>query len=99
MYEVALRRREPVAEGTLAFYFDKPVGFSHEAGQNAIFTLVEPPAMDAAGPSRAFTIASAPHEPELMIATRMRDSAFKRHLAAAAPGTREIGRASCRERG
>ena len=88
MYEVALRRREPVAEGTLAFYFDKPAGFSHEAGQNAIFTLVESPAMDAAGPSRPFTIASAPHEPELMIATRMRDSAFKRYLAAAAPGTK-----------
>src|SRR2546423_601680 len=88
MYEVALRRREPVAEGTLAFYFDKPAGFSHEAGQNAIFTLVEPPAMDAAGPSRPFTIASAPQEPELMIATRMRDSAFKRYLAAAAPGTK-----------
>src|SRR5438067_4858943 len=88
MYEVALRRREPVAEGTLAFYFDKPAGFSHEAGQNAIFTLVESPTMDAAGPSRPFTIASAPHEPELMIATRMRDSAFKRYLAAAAPGTK-----------
>ena len=88
MYEVALRRREPVAEGTLAFYFDKPAGFSHEAGQNAIFTLVESPTMDAAGPSRPFTIASAPHEPELMIATRMRDSAFKRHLGAAAIGTR-----------
>ena len=77
MYEVALRRREPVAEGTLAFYFDKPAGFSHEAGQNAIFTLVEPPAMDAAGPSRPFTIASAPHEPELMIATRVRDTALQ----------------------
>jgi ferredoxin-NADP reductase len=87
MYEVALRRREPVAEGTLAFYFDKPAGFSHEAGQNAMFTLIEPPAMDAAGPSRPFTIASAPHEPELMIATRMRDSAFKRYLGSAPLGT------------
>ena len=88
MYEVALRRREPVAEGTLAFYFDKPAGFVHEAGQNAIFTLVEPPAMDAAGPSRPFTIASAPHEPELMIATRLRDSTFKRYLASAPLGTK-----------
>src|ERR671931_463945 len=86
MAEIALRRREQVAEGTLAFYFDKPAGFSHEAGQNAIFTLIEPPPMDAAGPSRPFTIASAPHEPELMIATRLRDSAFKRYLASAPLG-------------
>jgi ferredoxin-NADP reductase len=88
MAEIALRRREQVAEGTLAFYFDKPAGFSHEAGQNAMFTLIEPPQEDAAGPTRTFTIASAPHEPELMIATRMRDSAFKRFLAKAQPGTK-----------
>src|ERR671931_1298207 len=88
MAEIALRRREQVAEGTLAFYFEKPAGFSHEAGQNAMFTLIEPPQEDAAGPSRTFTIASAPHEPELMIATRMRDTAFKRHLGSAPIGTR-----------
>ena len=87
MAKIALRRREPVAEGTFAFYFDKPPDFSHEAGQNAMFTLINPPQNDAAGPTRPFTIASAPHEPELMIATRMRDSAFKRFLAAAPIGT------------
>jgi ferredoxin-NADP reductase len=88
VYEVALRGREPVAEGTLAFHFEKPAGFSHEAGQNAIFTLVDSAEQDASGPSRPFTIASAPHEPELMIATRMRASAFKRTLGAAPVGTR-----------
>jgi ferredoxin-NADP reductase len=84
---IALRRREPVAEGTFAFHFEKPAGFAHEAGQNAMFTLIEPPETDAAGPTRPFTIASAPHEPELMIATRMRDTAFKRYLASAPIGT------------
>jgi len=84
---IALRRREPVAEGTFAFYFEKPADFAHEAGQNAMFTLIDPPQNDAAGPTRPFTIASAPHEPELMIATRMRDSAFKRTLRAAPIGT------------
>lgn len=87
VYEVALRRREPVAQGTTAFYFEKPAGFAHLAGQNALFTLVNPPATDAKGPSRTFTIASAPHEAELMIATRMRDTAFKRVLKSAALGT------------
>jgi len=86
VYETALRRRETVAEGTAAFYFDKPAGFAYQAGQNAVFTLVDPPETDAKGPSRTFTIASAPHEPELMIATRMRDSAFKRVLKSAALG-------------
>ena len=88
MAEITLRRREPVAEGTLAFYFDKPAGFSHEAGQNAMFSLIDPGPMDAAGPSRPFTIASAPHERELMIATRMRDSSFKRALAALPTGAK-----------
>ena len=75
MQDIALRRREQVAEGTLAFYFDKPAGFSHQAGQNALFSL------PSGTESRTFTIASAPHERELMIATRMRDSPFKRSLA------------------
>lgn len=86
VYESALRRRESVAQGTAAFYFEKPAGFAHQAGQNAVFTLVDPPETDAQGPSRTFTIASAPHEPELMIATRMRDTAFKRVLKSAALG-------------
>src|SRR5690242_18889838 len=88
MAEIKLLRREPVAEGTVAFYFEKPAGFAHEAGQNAMFTLIDPREDDAAGPTRTFTIASAPHERELMIATRMRDSAFKRFLGKAQPGTK-----------
>ena len=86
VHETALRRRESVAEGTMAFYFEKPAGFAHQAGQNAVFTLVDPPETDSQGPSRTFTIASAPHEPELMIAMRMRDTAFKRVLKSAVIG-------------
>jgi ferredoxin-NADP reductase len=77
-----------VAEGTMAFHFERPPGFDFSAGQNVLLTLADPPEMDAKGPSRTFTIASAPHEPQLMIATRMRDSAFKRALKGAAPGLR-----------
>lgn len=86
VYETILRRRETVAEGTIAFYFEKPSGFTHQAGQNAVLTLVNPGETDSQGSSRTFTIASAPHEPELMFATRMRDTAFKRALKSAAPG-------------
>ena len=80
--DIALRRREEVAERTFAFHFDKPSGFSHEAGQNALFSL------PSGTESRTFTIASAPHEHELMIATRMRDSPFKRTLAELPVGAR-----------
>jgi ferredoxin-NADP reductase len=87
-YESVLRRSERVAEGTFAFHFDKPAGFTHFAGQNATFELVDPPENDAEGPTRTFTLASAPFEPGIMIATRMRDPAFKRVLGSAPAGTR-----------
>src|SRR3989475_8350757 len=85
--ETVLTRREPVAEGTMAFHFARPAGFAHAAGQNVLVTLLEPPQTDSQGDSRTFTLASAPQEPELMVATRMRDSAFKRALKSAAAGT------------
>ena len=87
LHEVRLARREVVAEGTMAFYFDKPAAFRHQAGQSLSMTLVNPPQTDGEGDSRTFTIASAPHETELMIATRMRDTAFKRVLKTAPIGT------------
>ena len=79
--------REEVAQGTMAFRLARPPGFGFQAGQNVLVTLIEPPEDDAQGPSRTFTIASAPHEPELLIATRMRDTAFKRVLGRAPIGT------------
>lgn len=87
-HEIRLLRRESVAEGTMAFYFERPAGFEYEAGQNALVSLVEPADFDGFGPSRTFTLASAPHEPELMFATRMRDTAFKRTLKSAPLGLR-----------
>jgi len=86
-YETVLTRRKPVAEGTMAFHFARPAGFAHAAGQNVLVTLLDPPQTDSQGSSRTFTLASAPHEPELMVATRMRDSAYKRVLKSAAIGT------------
>jgi ferredoxin-NADP reductase len=87
VYDARLTRRETVAEGTMAFHFSKPPAFQHEAGHSLLLTLVDPPETDGEGNARTFTIASAPHEPELMIATRMRDTAFKRVLKAAPIGT------------
>ncbi|HUQ75358.1 MAG TPA: FAD-dependent oxidoreductase, partial [Burkholderiales bacterium] len=73
-------RREAVAEGAMAFHFAKPRGFMFQAGQSIRLTLGE------GWENRSFSIASAPHEPELMIATRMRESAFKARLRALQAG-------------
>jgi len=43
-------------------------------------TLLDPSEMDAEGNVRSFSIASAPYDDTLMVATRMRDTAFKRVL-------------------
>lgn len=86
VHQVQLLRHELVAEGTMAFHFSRPEGFRHTAGQSLTMTLADPPQTDSEGNVRTFTIASAPHEPELMIATRMRDTAFKRVLKSFAPG-------------
>jgi ferredoxin-NADP reductase len=87
-YETHLVRRETVAEDTMAFYLERPAGFAFEAGQHATLRVLEPTDIDGFGQSRTFTFASAPHEPELMIATRMRDTAFKRTLRSAPLGLR-----------
>lgn len=81
-YKIKLKHREEIAEGTFAFFFDKPEGFVFQAGQFLRFSLIDPPETDAEGNSRTFSIASAPHEQDLMIATRMRDTAFKRVIKA-----------------
>jgi ferredoxin-NADP reductase len=75
-----LMRREEVAEGTMAFHFEKPSGFNFKAGQFADVTLTDPPEADAQGNTRTFSIASPPFENELVFTTRMRDTAFKRSL-------------------
>jgi ferredoxin-NADP reductase len=75
-----LMRREEVAEGTMAFHFEKPSGFNFKAGQFADVTLTDPLETDAGGNTRTFSIASPPFENELVFTTRMRDTAFKRSL-------------------
>jgi ferredoxin-NADP reductase len=87
-YETTLTRNKTVAEGTMAFHFARPEGLKFTAGQALNVSLIEPPETDAKGNARTFSIVSAPHENELVIATRMRDTAFKRVLKAMAAGGR-----------
>ena len=83
----SFERSERIAEGTMAFHFAKPNGFGFRAGQAIDITLVAPPETDAEGNTRGFSIVSAPGERDLTIATRMRDTAFKRSLGLLKAGT------------
>jgi ferredoxin-NADP reductase len=79
-FEVALKGKEHLAEGTVAFIFEKPNGFRVWAGQHVRMTLIDPPEKDNEGNSRFFSLANSPGEADLVIALRMRDTAFKRVL-------------------
>jgi ferredoxin-NADP reductase len=79
-YEVALKDKKQIAEGTYAFVFEKPKKFQFKAGQHIRMTLINPPETDSEGNSRFFSLASTPQEKDLVIAMRMRDTAFKRVL-------------------
>lgn len=80
-FTLTLDRRELLAERTMAFHFRKPERFTFVAGQALDVTLVNPPETDAEGNVRTFTIASAPQDEDLVVATRLRDTAFKRVLS------------------
>jgi ferredoxin-NADP reductase len=83
--QARLAGREQIAQGTFAYYLEKPTGFTFKAGQAVVLELLEPPAPDG-HKRRTFSLASAPFEAGLMITTRMRDSAFKHALQALPDG-------------
>ncbi|HEY8097784.1 MAG TPA: FAD-dependent oxidoreductase [Methylobacter sp.] len=86
-YKIKLKHHELVAEGTMAFHFERPADFKFKAGQAVGITLIAPSETDAEGNTRAFSIVSAPFEDELVVATRLRDTAFKRELSRLLPGS------------
>ena len=87
IFMARLKSHQEVAERTMAFQFEKPLDWTFEPGQFVDITLLNPPETDAEGDTRGFSIASAPFEDTLMVATRMRDTAFKRVLKTLPLGT------------
>lgn len=79
--------RQTIAEGTMLFRLQKPEGFIFTAGQHIDLTLIDPPQTDAEGNTRSYSICAAPQEDTLAVATRMRDTAFKRSFATLPLGT------------
>lgn len=72
--------KETIAEDTMEFRFSRPAGFEFRPGQWTDFALINPPETDEKGNVRGFSLVQAPFEPDLVVATRMRNTAYKRVL-------------------
>jgi ferredoxin-NADP reductase len=80
-YPTTLLGRTEVAEGTLAFRFEKPRHFVFKAGQYIDLVLPGSESGSANGLTHTFSIASSPFDKELLVTTRMRNTAFKQALS------------------
>lgn len=78
-----IKEKREIAKGTLLVVFDllgQEVDFT--PGQYFWVTLADPPYDDEKGPRRHITVVTSPNERGVLgLATRVRDSAFKRSLA------------------
>lgn len=77
---VKITDKKEIANGTMEFFLEKPEGFEFRAGQFCDITLIDPPETDEEGNTRGFSLVAAPYEDYLAVATRLRDTAFKRVL-------------------
>jgi ferredoxin-NADP reductase len=80
-YQTTLLGRTEVAEGTMAFQFEKPNNFVFRAGQYIDLTISDTQAGPATGLTHTFSIASSPFDETLLVTTRMRDTVFKQTLS------------------
>jgi ferredoxin-NADP reductase len=80
-YKSTLLGRTEVAEGTMAFQFEKPNHFVFKAGQYIDLTLFGSQPGLRNGMTHTFSIASSPSDESLLVTTRMRNTIFKRALS------------------
>jgi len=80
-YLSTLLGRTEVAEGTMAFQFEKPRDFGFKVGQYIDLTLSSSQAGSSNGLTHTFSIASSPSDEEILVMTRMRSTVFKQALS------------------
>jgi ferredoxin-NADP reductase len=89
-YQTTLLGRTEVAEGTMAFQFERPSNFVFKAGQYIDLTLIG--SQPQFGPSdrltHTFSIASSPSDEDLVVTTRMRNTVFKQAISTLPIGSR-----------
>lgn len=86
-YAVKLISSGEIAKDIMAFQFEKPAGYQFTAGQFCFLNLPDMGFDDERGLRRHLSIASSPLENELLFATKMSESAFKKTLRAMTAGT------------
>lgn len=79
-YSTSLVGRNEIARDTMAFHLKKREGFTYTAGQAVYVTLPGLTSADGGGRVRTFSIASAPQDSELVVATRVTNTSFKHGL-------------------
>ena len=86
-YPSRLLSRTEVAENTMAFQFQRPRNFLFRPGQFIDLSLPGLPVNGSHGLTHTFSIASSCFASDILLATRMRDSCFKRALSVLPLGT------------
>lgn len=86
-FHVRLLRKDMVGGAIMVFRLEKREGFQFLAGQFCAITLPYAGFTDGKGLLSGFSIASAPLEKELVFASRLSDSAFKKTLKEMAAGS------------
>ena len=86
-YPSRLLSRTEVAKDTLAFQFQRPRSFLFRPGQFIDLALRGVPGSGPHGLTHTFSIASSCFASAILLATRMRESPFKRALSALPLGT------------
>ncbi len=79
---LTLTARHPIARDTIEFHFAKPEGFQFKAGQYGGFTLTHAKHLEPTNLNRRFSLANAPGDDTIVIATRLQQSAYKKELNA-----------------
>ena len=87
-YQSTLLGRTEVAEGTMAFQFEKPNDFVFKAGQYIDLTLSDSQPGPSNGLTHTFSIASSPFDEELLVTTRIRNTVFKQAISSLPIGSR-----------
>jgi ferredoxin-NADP reductase len=87
--QITLVRRQIIARDNLAFWFDaNDATYQFRAGQHADFAFFQTSPDHELDNSRTFSLANSPVDRQIMIALRIRETAFKAALKAAPLGTK-----------
>lgn len=82
-HTTTLHKSETIAHGTMSFTLQRPDGFDYRAGQTVDLTITTATQESL---THTFSLVSAPDAPELVLATRIRDSQYKQTLKELTPG-------------